>query len=397
MQKQPGGLRPHILLLGRRNVGKSSLVNVLTAQPLALVSDTPGTTTDPVRKSFELLPFGPVVFIDTGGIDDIGDLGRMRVDRTRQELRTADFVLLVTESGQWTALETDLLNELRQRSTPHLVVINKTDLGSGENSPGDGFFRVSALSGEGIRELRNEISTRLNRLAGHTAVVIGDLLRGGDLVVLVVPIDLEAPRGRLILPQVMTIRDILDHDAASLVVKERELYATLASLGRRPDLVVCDSQVVLKVIGDLPPDVRVTTFSILMARMKGDLATFVRGALAIDELTDGDRVLVAEACSHHAVGDDIGQVKIPRWIRQYTGRDINFDNVQGRDYPADLDRYRLVVHCGACMLTPQGMRVRMEEAANRGVPVTNYGVAISRVHGVLGRVLEPFGGMESMR
>ncbi len=397
MQKQPGGLRPHILLLGRRNVGKSSLVNALTAQPLALVSDTPGTTTDPVRKSFELLPFGPVVFIDTGGIDDVGDLGRMRVDRTRQELRTADFVLLVAESGRWTALETDILTELRQRGTPHLVVINKTDLGSGENPPRDGFFRVSALSGEGIRELRNEISTRLNRLAGQTAVVIGDLLRGGDLVVLVVPIDLEAPRGRLILPQVMTIRDILDHDAASLVVKERELYATLASLGRRPDLVVCDSQVVLKVIGDLPPDVKVTTFSILMARMKGDLATFVRGALTIDELTDGDRVLVAEACSHHAVGDDIGQVKIPRWIRQYTGRDISFDNVQGRDYPADLDRYRLVVHCGACMLTPQGMRVRMEEAANRGVPVTNYGVAISRVHGVLERVLEPFGGMESMR
>lgn len=395
MQNQPSGMRPHIILLGRRNVGKSSLVNALTEQPLALVSDVPGTTTDPVRKGFELLPFGPVVFIDTGGIDDTGELGELRVRRTMRELVTADFVLLIAEAGQWTEIEARLHEELSRRKSDFLVVVNKTDSAPGWRAPVDARY-VSALSGDNVRELRAVLATRLGQVTQQNFSVLGDLIHGGDLVVLVVPIDLEAPRGRLILPQVIAIRDILDNDAAALVVKERELHATLQGLGRRPALVVCDSQVILKVAADVPPGIRLTTFSILFARLKGDLPTLVRGAVAIDRLRDGDKVLIAESCSHHPVGDDIGRVKIPRWIRQYTGRDLTFDNVQGRHYPDNLADYKLVVHCGACMNTQRVMACRMALAAEAGVPITNYGVAISFVQGVLPRVLEPFGGLESM-
>jgi [FeFe] hydrogenase H-cluster maturation GTPase HydF len=395
MQSQPAGMRPHIILLGRRNVGKSSLVNALTEQPLALVSPEPGTTTDPVKKGFELLPFGPVVFVDTGGLDDVGELGAQRVKRARQELAVADFALLVAEAGQWTPHEEALHAELAQRRADFLVVVNKSDLAPDWTPPVEA-VRVSAQTGAGVTELRGLLAERLGQVVRQGASPLADLVKGGDLVALVVPIDLEAPRGRLILPQVIAIRDILDHDAAALVVKERELYATLAGLGRKPSLVVCDSQVALKVVADAPRDVRVTTFSILFARLKGDLAAFVRGAQAIDGLRDGDRVLVAEACSHHPVGDDIGRVKIPRWIRQYTGRDLTFEHAQGRRFPDDLSPYRLIVHCGGCMITPKAMHARMEEAGERGLPITNYGVAIAHVQGVLPRVLEPFGGIEAM-
>lgn len=395
MLNQPAGMRPHILLLGRRNVGKSSLLNALTEQPMALVSDVAGTTTDPVRKSFELLPFGPVVFIDTGGIDDTGPVGDLRVLRTKEELKTADFVLLVAEAGRWTEHEQQLVKELSQRGADYLVVVNKSDADPTWRAPVDAWY-VSAQTGEKVRDFRAALATRLRQVVQQNFSVLGDLVQAGDLVVLVVPIDLEAPRGRLILPQVITIRDLLDNDCAALVVKERELLATLKSVGRRPSLVICDSQVVLKVAADVPPDVKLTTFSILFARQKGDLATFVRGAVAIDSLRDGDRVLVAEACSHHPVGDDIGRVKIPRWIRQYTGRDLVFEHTQGRRYPDNLNDYRLVVHCGGCMLTPRVMRARMDEAGAAEVPITNYGVAISFVQGVLPRVVEPFGGLDSM-
>ena len=395
MQKQPSGMRPHIILLGRRNVGKSSLVNAMTEQPLALVSDVPGTTTDPVRKGYELLPFGPVVFVDTGGIDDTGEIGELRVERTRQELANADFALLVVEAGQWTEHERQLHEQLERGKTNFLVVVNKSDLQLAWEAPVQARY-VSAKTGEGVTELREVLADKLKISTQQNFSVIGDLVTGGDLVVLVVPIDLEAPRGRLILPQVITIRDLLDHDCSALVVKERELYATLKGLGRPPDLVVCDSQVVLKVSADVPPDVRLTTFSILFARLKGDLPTFVRGAQAIENLQDGDRVLIAEACSHHSVADDIGRVKIPRWIRQYTGRDLVFENTQGRHYPDDLAQYKLVIHCGGCMITPKVMRTRMDEALSVEVPVTNYGVVISFVHGVLPRVLVPFGGIENM-
>jgi len=395
MQKQPSGMRPHIILLGRRNVGKSSLVNALTEQPLALVSEVPGTTTDPVRKGYELLPFGPVVFVDTGGIDDVGEIGRLRVERTKKEQAGADFALLIAEAGQWTDHEQQLYEQLKDGKLDFMVVVNKIDLAPDWQPPVDA-WQVSAKTGEGVKELRVAMAERLRQITQQTFSVIGDLVQGGDLIVLVVPIDLEAPRGRLILPQVITIRDILDNDAAALVVKERELYATMQSLGRAPSLVVCDSQVVLKVAADVPREVPLTTFSILFARLKGDLPTFVRGAKAIETLTDGDRVLIAEACSHHPLADDIGRVKIPRWIRQYTGRDLTFTNAQGRNYPEDLREYKLVVHCGGCMITPRTMEARMEEALDDGVPITNYGVAISFVHGVLSRVLEPFGGLDAL-
>ena len=396
MQNTPSGLRPHIILLGRRNVGKSSLINALCEQPLSLVSDVPGTTTDPVSKAFELLPFGPVVFVDTGGIDDHGELGDMRVRRTRQELAAADVALLLVEAGQWGEHEKALLADIEARKLPFMVVVNKTDLLPDWKAPAEQARYVSAATGDNVRRLREELSDLLRSLNAKEPTIAGDLVKGGDLVVMVVPIDLEAPAGRLILPQVMTIRDLLDNDAAALVVKERELFATLQRLGHSPDLVICDSQVVLKVVGDLPPQVPMTTFSILFARLKGDLATFVRGAAVIDDLHDGDRVLIAEACSHHSLGDDIGRVKIPRWIRQYTGRDIHFDTVQGKMYPETLAKYRLIIHCGGCMLTPRGMLDRMEQARGVNVPISNYGVVISHVHGVLQRALQPFGGMEAL-
>jgi [FeFe] hydrogenase H-cluster maturation GTPase HydF len=395
MQSQPSGMRPHILLLGRRNVGKSSLVNALTEQPLALVSPVPGTTTDPVKKGFELLPFGPVVFIDTGGTDDAGEIGRLRVGRTLRELATADYVLLVVEAGQWTEQELAMLADLQRRCAEFLVVVNKTDQQPDWRAPVDAAY-VSALTGQGVRALREQLADHLRRVTQPSFSVLSDLVTGGDLVVLVVPIDLEAPRGRLILPQVITIRDALDHDCAALVVKERELLATLKTIGRRPDLVVCDSQVVMRVAADIPPDVPLTTFSILFARLKGDLAALVRGVRAIDGLRDGDRVLIAETCSHHPVGDDIGRVKIPRWVRQYTGRDLVFEHSQGRAYPDDLQRYRLIIHCGGCMVTPRVMRARLGEAAAHEVPITNYGLTIAYVEGVLPRVLSPFGGVERL-
>jgi len=337
-----------------------------------------------------------VVFVDTGGIDDHGELGEMRVERSRKELASADLALLVVEAGQWGEHEQELLEELQTRKTPHLVVVNKQELQPEWKAPAERAFYVSAATGDNVRQLREELSDMLRSLSAKDPTILGDLVKGGDLVIMVVPIDLEAPAGRLILPQVMTIRDLLDNDACALVVKERELYATLQSLGRKPDLVICDSQVVLKVVGDLPPEVPMTTFSILFARLKGDLATFVQGAAIIDDLQDGDKLLIAEACSHHSLSDDIGRVKIPRWIRQYSGRDISFETTQGKMYPESLKNYRLIIHCGGCMLTPKGMQTRMEQALGVSVPMTNYGVAISHVHGVLDRALEPFGGREAL-
>ncbi|RJO69599.1 MAG: [FeFe] hydrogenase H-cluster maturation GTPase HydF [Myxococcales bacterium] len=394
MQREPWSNRPHIVLVGRRNVGKSSLMNALTNQPMSLVSDVPGTTTDPVKKAFELLPFGPVVFVDTGGLDDVGELGLMRVHRARREMAAADLVLHVVEAGEWSAADEELHSRFASGPTPYILVVNKIDRAPGWRAPVAEARYVSATAGEGVAVLKGELSNRLRTVTAVQPTILGDLVKGGDLVVLVVPLDLEAPKGRLILPQVMALRDVLDHDAAGLVVKERELYATLARLGRKPDLVICDSQVVLKVSADVPPDVRLTTFSILFARLKGDLAGFVKGARAIETLRDGDRVLIAEACSHHPIADDIGRVKIPRWIRQYTGREIVFESIQGTDWPADLERYKLVVHCGGCMATAKVIRLRQAEAAEKGVPVTNYGVAISYVHGVLPRVVAPLGIVE---
>ncbi len=389
MQRTPSNIRPHVILLGRRNVGKSSLLNAISGQPIALVSEHAGTTTDPVKKPYELLPFGPVVFIDTAGLDDVGDLGELRVERTRKQLKTSDIAVLVAEAGQWDKWEEDILAELREMDVPYFVVINKSDQKPEWKAPHEAFY-VSAKTGNGIEQLRWDMVRKLRETVKTEPTIIGDIVAHGQLIVLVVPIDLEAPKGRLILPQVMTIRDILDNDAVAMVVKERELWASLREMGRKPDLVITDSQVVQKVVGDVPPDVKLTTFSILFARMKGDLRTFVEGAAVIDTLEDGDKILVSEACSHHSVADDIGGIKIPRWVRQYTGKDLTFDKVQGQNYPDNLEEYRLVIHCGGCMLTPKAMCFRMDEALRRRVPITNYGVAISFVHGVLHRALSPF-------
>ena len=389
MQDQPSGMRPHIILLGRRNVGKSFLINALTDQPAALVSAVPGTTTDPVRKGFELLPFGPVVFIDTGGLDDEGELGRLRVLRAKKELATADFALLVTESGVWTQHEEALFSELSVRNGDFLVVVNKTDLNPGWRASVPAHY-LSARTGHGVHDFRAALAQRLERVIRQRFSVIEDLVKPGDLVLLVVPIDLEAPRGRLILPQVITIRDVLDHDCASLVVKENPLKAALRKVGVKPALAVCDSQVVDRVSRDLPMEVPLTTFSILFARLKGDLSTLARGVETIDVLADGDRILIAEACSHHPVEDDIARVKIPKWLRERTGRKLHFDYAKGRGFPDDLNRYRLVIHCGGCMITPKVMQARMEAAEAAGVPITNYGVTISYCHGILERTLQPF-------
>jgi [FeFe] hydrogenase H-cluster maturation GTPase HydF len=397
MAATPKGLRLHIGLFGRRNVGKSSLINALIGQDVSIVSAIAGTTTDPVEKSMELAPIGPVLFIDTAGIDDVGTLGELRKERTVKALDRTDLALIVTDEAGLGEDEVQLMALLRERETPFLVVFNKADVKYPDVSDFDTlrtaaveWIVVSAAQPADIAKLKDKILLKAPDVSFEVPHLIGDLVPAGGLVVLVVPIDLAAPKGRLILPQVMAIRDILDVDAACIVVKERELASTLARLDRRPDLVVCDSQIVLKAVADTPAEVKLTTFSILMARFKGDLAKFAEGAAAIDHLRPGDRVLIAEACSHHSLADDIGRVKIPRWLRQYAGGDLHFDTVSGRDFPDDLSPYALVVQCGGCTANRKLMLLRLRQAEAQGVPMTNYGVTISRVQGVLARALECF-------
>lgn len=397
MNEAPKGLRLHIGIFGRRNVGKSSLLNALSGQQAAIVSETPGTTTDPVEKTQELAPLGPVVFIDTAGIDDVGDLGALRAERSLKALDRTDVALLVAGPGEWGGYEERLAELLGERKIPFAVLENKADLGL-ESAPaltelaGNGtmVLRVSALSGLGLDRVKESLAELAPEDWFHEPQLVGDLLPAGELAVLVVPIDLGAPKGRLILPQVQAIRDILDSDASCMVVKERELRDALERLQRKPKLVVCDSQVVLKAAGDTPPDVLLTTFSILMARFKGDLVKLARGTAAIESLRPGDRVLMAEACSHHPLADDIGRVKIPRWLRQYAGGDIGVEMRAGRDFPEDLRPYKLIVHCGACVANRKSMLTRLFRAEAQAVPMTNYGLAISYVQGVLPRVLDPF-------
>jgi len=398
MQDTPRGARLHIAIFGRRNAGKSSLINALTNQAIALVSAVPGTTTDPVYKAMEILPLGPVTIIDTAGIDDVGELGALRVERTIQVLNKTDLAILVLDPDAGvTACERELAADIKKRSIPFVAVVNKQDLGSlppdtlaaWGRDLGEPVLPVSAKTGQGVEELKRVIIKRApDNWEGPP--VIGDLLRPGDPVVLVVPIDLAAPKGRLILPQVQTIRDVLDHDAYSVIVKERELKEALANLRGKPRIVVTDSQEFLKVAADTPPDVWLTSFSILFARYKGDLETLAAGAKAIETLRPGDRVLIAEGCTHHPQADDIGRVKIPRWLRQQVGGDLDFTWVQGGDFRRDLSGYRLIVHCGACMLNRREMLHRISLARESGVPIVNYGVLIAYVHGILPRALAPF-------
>ena len=394
--KAPRGVRLVIALAGRRNAGKSSLINALTGQQTAIVSDTPGTTTDPVAKHYELLPLGPVTFYDTAGLDDEGDLGALRVKATRRVLYRCDVAVVVLGEEGFTDYERNLLATIREMGVPHIVAWNKADLRSGgTNGPSplpEGidvpFVHVSAAEGTGVDRLKKMIIAAAPPEYRQERLILGDLINEGDRVLCVVPIDLAAPKGRLILPQVQVLREILDCDAIGTVVKEREIQAALDGM-EKPSLVVTDSQVVMSVAGDVPDDIPLTTFSTLFARYKGDLDNLVRGAAAIDTLKDGDTVLIGEACSHHNVADDIGRVKIPRWMSQYTGRDLEFEVYSGHDFPEDLEKFSLVVHCGACMLNRTEMLRRITECTRREVPVTNYGVAISKLQGLLPRVLRP--------
>ncbi|MCU0235705.1 MAG: [FeFe] hydrogenase H-cluster maturation GTPase HydF [Acidobacteria bacterium] len=387
------GDRLHIAIFGRRNAGKSSLINAMTGQPVAIVSDVPGTTTDPVFKALEFQPIGPVVLIDTAGIDDRAEgLGAERVKRAAAILDKSDLALLVVDAGAVDfACEDELLEKFRSRSIPAIVVANKTDRHPGSLSAwfaDKPCVRISALSGEGVDVLRRRI---LEIAPGQwEPPFLRDLLRPGDTVVLVVPIDTGAPKGRLIMPQVKALRDALDGGALPLSCRESELPAALESLRRKPALVVTDSQAFAQVAGEVPEDVPLTSFSILSARQKGDLPALVAGVLTVPDLRPGDRVLIAESCSHHPLQDDIGRIKLPRWLNEYVGGALRIDTVPGSAYPEDLSGYKLVVHCGACTLNRREMLRRQELPAAAGVAMTNYGVLISFLKSVFPRALRPF-------
>ena len=392
----PSGERVQIAFFGVRNAGKSSLVNAVTGQNLAVVSDVAGTTTDPVRKAMELLPLGPVVIVDTPGFDDEGALGELRVEATRKVLATCDVAVLVVDGSRGLA-ETDrqLLALFSEQGIPCVVAWTKADLVAGDASLPEvadaaAVVRTSSATGEGVFELKEALA-RVGAEKGPEPQLIADLLAPGDIVVLVVPIDSAAPKGRLILPQQQTIRDVLEAGASALICRDAELAQTLAALPAPPRLVVTDSQVFGKVAKIVPADVPLTSFSILFSRYKGDLAVQVAGARAIDALTDASRVLVCEGCTHHRQCDDIGTVKMPRWVREHTGANPTFEFTSGGDFPLDLTPYDLVIHCGGCTLGARAMRGRVARAAGQGVPITNYGVAIAHMHGILPRVLSPFG------
>ena len=401
MNTTPKSNRLHIAIFGRTNVGKSSLLNYLIGQEIAITSPVAGTTTDVVEKAAELLPLGPVLFLDTAGLDDTSELAAPRLKKTEKIFDRADCILIVTEADTWTGYEEGILAEAKKRSISVLVIVNKIDVRQPSSewqkslSERTGrILTVSCMDTSGREAFLEAFKHHLIEMAPddviETPMLVGDLLPPGGLAILVVPIDLQAPKGRLILPQVQTIRDALDNDAAVLIVKERELGTMLSLLTRKPDLAVCDSQAILKVSADVPKDVPCTTFSILFARQKGNLPLFAAGAAVIETLRPGDHVLIAEACSHQSLQDDIGRVKIPRWLRQYVGGELQIDVSSGRDYPEDLGQYRLIIHCGGCMLTRREMLSRLQKAASAGIPVTNYGLAISYTQGVIRRVLSPF-------
>ena len=404
MNQTPSSERVHIGLFGKRNAGKSSVINAVTNQDIAIVSEVRGTTTGPVYKAMELLPVGPVMLIDTPGLDDEGELGALRVQKGLDVLRKTDIALLIVDGSAGMSPEDKRLEEeLKKRELPYLVVFNKCDLISGtaadalerrKDSENEACIWVSARTGEGIQELKERLARmvpekREKRLAG-------DLLEPLDLVVLVVPIDKAAPKGRLILPQQQTIRDVLESGAVSVVVREKELKETLSRLGRQPKLVITDSQVFDLADRDTPEEILLTSFSILFARYKGNLEQAVRGARALETLRDGDKILISEGCTHHRQCDDIGTVKLPRWIENYTGKKPEFVFTSGTGFERDLKEYHMIVHCGGCMLNEQEMQYRLKEAADQGVPMTNYGILIAYMKGILERSLQPFPEMAAL-
>ena len=381
----PSALRTHIGFFGRRNAGKSSVVNAVTNQNLAVVSDVKGTTTDPVYKSMELLPLGPVMIIDTPGFDDEGALGELRVKKTKQILNKTDIAVLVVDSTEGLKeCDNELIELFKKKEIPYIIVFNKADLKkvqAGENS-----ISVSAHTKENINELK-ELIASLKSDSDSSKSLLGDLISPLDTVILITPIDESAPKGRMILPQQQAIRDVIDHSAFALVVQDTEYKKCLESLKSKPSLVVTDSQVFQSVSAQTPADVRLTSFSILMARFKGFLDEAVRGAYAIDNLSDNSTVLISEGCTHHRQCNDIGTVKLPAWLRRFTGKNLNFKTTSGTEFPDSLDGIDLVVHCGGCMLNEREMRYRMKTASDLGVPMTNYGTAIAHMNSILERSL----------
>lgn len=393
----PSSERVHIGIFGKRNAGKSSLINAITGQNLAIVSEAKGTTTDPVYKAMELLPLGPVMIIDTPGIDDEGVLGSLRIQKAYQVLNKTDIALVIIDAAVGPSAEDlRLIKRINAKKIPLLIVINKCETINEDKktayqallSNGKLLF-VSAEQKLNIFELKEAIAQTVPA-DENKAQIVADLLSPSDFVVLVVPIDSAAPKGRLILPQQQTIRDILEADAAAIVVKENELTNTLQNLGKRPKLVITDSQVFKKVAAETPADILLTSFSILFARYKGNLQTAVQGVTALDSLEDGDKILIGEGCTHHRQCDDIGTVKLPRWIKEYTGKNPEFIFTSGTEFPLDLSPYKMIIHCGACMLNEREMQYRIKCAADQNIPFTNYGITIAYINGILKRTVEPF-------
>jgi [FeFe] hydrogenase H-cluster maturation GTPase HydF len=395
MQKTPKALRLHIGIFGRRNVGKSSVLNALIGQKVSIVSDVAGTTTDPVEKVMELQPAGPVVFIDTAGIDDVGALGQMRVAQTRKVIERTELAIIVTDDFQ--KYEKELLALFQERSTPVIIVANKSDLRDDDSlelqAKADGADRIvttNASTAEGIKELRDAIIDSAKASAVHSETLVSGLVKEGDVVLLVTPIDIESPKGRMLLAQVQTLREVLDEDACAIVVKQNRVAEMIAALKDPPDLVITDSQVFESMKKIVPKQIPLTSFSILYAHYKGDLAEMVKGARSIEKIVPGDRILIAEACTHHPIGEDIGRVKIPKWLQTYAGGELHFDTVAGRDFPDDLTKYKLIIQCGSCVWNKQQVLSRIDMAKKAKVPITNYGLAIAFSLGAFERALLPF-------
>ena len=401
LNNTPSSERTHIGIFGRRNAGKSSLINALTGQNLAIVSDVRGTTTDPVFKAMELLPLGPVVMIDTPGLDDTGELGKLRIQKAYQVLNKTDIAVLVVDGTTGiTPQDNAILTRIQDKKIPLLLVLNKADLVSEHVNqemiesrrlkykiPLENILWTNTTEHLHIHELKERLGS-LVPSEDSSRFIVRDLVKPGDFVVLVVPIDSAAPKGRLILPQQQTIRDLLDAGTTAIVVKETELKSTLDSLGKKPALVITDSQAFKEVDKDTPSDILLTSFSILFARYKGNLETVVRGARALDTLEDGDTILISEGCTHHRQCDDIGTVKLPRWVCKYTGKDVSFEFTSGTEFPLDLTRYKMIIHCGGCMLNEREMKYRLKCADDADIPITNYGTAIAYMKGILERSIE---------
>ena len=386
----PMANRIHIGIFGKRNAGKSSIINAMTGQSLAIVSDVAGTTTDPVLKAMELLPLGPVVIIDTPGLDDEGELGLMRVQKAYQILNKTDIALVIIDGTVGvTAEDEKIIKRIKAKNIPYLIVKNKADLFENVEEE-EGAISVSAATGQNIYELKESLG-RLAPKEDESRKIVSDILQPNDFVVLVVPIDSAAPKGRLILPQQQTIRDVLEAGAAAIVTRDNELADTLKNLGKKPRLVITDSQVFGTVSKIVPDDVELTSFSILMARYKGDLEANVKGARALEHLKDGDKVLISEGCTHHRQCEDIGTVKLPRWIQEYTGKKLEFCYTSGTEFPLDLSEYALIVHCGGCTLNEREMKYRLKCAEDQNIPMTNYGICIAYLNGILERSIRPLG------